>query len=319
MNRKNIRALSILFCILALMIVYGGCTTQVARDDSHTDRFQAGISYPATVERVIDGDTFEVRFTDGTTEKVRLIGVDTPEKAAADNIPGEYGTITDTAYLAEMGNTATGFSRAHLEGKEVILECDAAAGTRDRYGRLLAYTTLPDGTDAGALLLGEGLARVYTAESFYRKGSYLTIQESAQSRKNGIWSYSGSITAPLPAPVPVDTPGTGVFIASVIYDADGDDRMNVTGEYILISNAGPGSTDLSGWSLCESGGFCHTFDSLTLSPGSSVTLHAGNGISTTTDLFWGLPSPVLNNDHDSVVLYDTAGKDISSFAWGTAA
>jgi micrococcal nuclease len=315
MNRKNISALSILFCILALMIVYGGCTIPATRDDTHTDRFQAGIYYPATVERVIDGDTFEARFPDGTTEKVRLIGVDTPEKAAGDNIPGEYGTIADMAYLAEMGNAATEFSRARLEGKEVVLECDAAAGTRDRYGRLLAYTTLSDSTDTGALLLGEGLARVYTAETFYRKGSYLAIQESALSRKTGIWSYSGSITVPLPTPVPIDTPRAGIFIASVIYDADGDDRMNVNGEYIVISNAGPGSTNITGWSLCESGGFCHAFAPLTLSPGSSVTLHTGNGSSNTTDLFWGRSSPVLNNDHDSVVLYDAAGKDISSFAW----
>ncbi len=315
MIRKNIQTLSILFCILTLMIVYGGCTTLVTRDDSHTDRFQAGISYPATAERVIDGDTFEARFIDGTTEKVRLLGVDTPEKAAGDNIPGEYGDIPDTAYLAERGNVATEFSRAHLEGKEVVLECDAAAGTRDRYGRLLAYTTLPDGTDTGALLLSEGLARVYTAETFYRKGSYLAIQESAIAKKTGIWSYSGSITVPLPTPVSIDTPRTGVFIASVVYDAAGDDRMNVNGEYIVISNAGPEHTNLSGWSLCESGGCCHAFAPLTLSPGSSVTLHAGNGSSNDTDLFWGRPSPVLNNDHDSVVLYDTAGNDISTFAW----
>jgi Micrococcal nuclease (thermonuclease) homologs len=316
MNRKNIKIISILFCILALMIVYGGCTVPAARDDSHSDRFRAGISYPATVERVIDGDTFEARFTDGTTEKVRLLGVDTPEKTAEGNIPGEYGSITDTAYLAGMGNMATVFSRAHLEGKEVVLECDAAAGTRDRYGRLLAYATLPDGSDTGALLLGEGLARVYTAGTFYRRDSYLVIQESAISEKTGIWSYSGSVTVPLPTPVPIDTPTAGVFIASVIYDAGGDDRMNVNGEYIVIGNAGPGSTNLSGWSLCESGGFCHTFAPFTLSQGSSVTLHAGNGSSNDTDLYWGRSSPVLNNDHDTVVLRDPVGKDISSFSWG---
>jgi micrococcal nuclease len=316
MVRNNSRTPFILLCILALIIACGGCTVSIGSgNNSPGERFQAGVSYPATVDRVIDGDTFEARFADGTTEKVRLLGVDTPEKTAGENIPGEYGTITDTAYLAEMGNAATEFSRAHFEGKEVVLECDAAAGTRDRYGRILAYTALPDGADTGALLLGEGLARVYTAETFYRKGSYLAIQENAMVKKRGLWSYSGSIPVPLPTPVSVDKPRAGVFIASVIYDAVGDDRMNVNGEYIVISNEGPERTNLSGWSLCESGGYCHIFAPLTLLPGTSVTLHAGNGSSNETDLFWGHSSPVLNNDHDSVVLYDAGGTDISTFAW----
>ncbi len=49
----------------------------------------------AQVSNVVDGDTIDVVFADGSTDRVRILGVDTPETLSA-NSPGEYGDITYT-------------------------------------------------------------------------------------------------------------------------------------------------------------------------------------------------------------------------------
>ena len=65
----------------------------------------------AQVERVIDGDTVRVRF-EGKSCTVRLMGVDTPE------------TKHPTQAVQFFGREATAFTKAHLEGKTVLLEKD---------------------------------------------------------------------------------------------------------------------------------------------------------------------------------------------------
>src|SRR4030066_595806 len=80
--------------------------------------------------RVIDGDTIVVTIG-GQEEKVRLIGVDTPETVHP-NKPVEY-----------FGKEASEFTRRMVEGKQVSLEYDWQR--KDKYGRTLAYVYLKDG------------------------------------------------------------------------------------------------------------------------------------------------------------------------------
>ncbi len=74
-----------------------------------------------TVRRVIDGDTFVLY----SGEKVRLIGVDTPE------------TKHPQKPIQHFGKEASEFTRRMIEGKAILLEYDGKRS--DRYGRLLAY------------------------------------------------------------------------------------------------------------------------------------------------------------------------------------
>lgn len=85
----------------------------------------------ATVERVVDGDTIEVKI-DGEKFKVRLIGVDTPE------------TKHPRKPIEPYGKEASEYTKKKLEGKKVYLEKDVS--DTDRYGRLLRYVwlTKPD-------------------------------------------------------------------------------------------------------------------------------------------------------------------------------
>jgi endonuclease YncB( thermonuclease family) len=91
-----------------------------------------------TVEWVIDGDTVDVRGPDGTEERVRVIGIDAPERE-------QCGYAEATAALAEL-----------VDGREVALVA-GARDDRDRYDRLLRYLDV-DGIDAGLYLIEQGLA-----------------------------------------------------------------------------------------------------------------------------------------------------------------
>ena len=101
----------------------------------------------AKVQRVSDGDTF-VAVVGGRRERIRVIGVDTPESVDP-NRPDE-----------PYGKEASDFAKHHLDGATVRLAGDAEP--RDRYGRMLAYVWLRDGTFWNALLVAEGYAQQLT-------------------------------------------------------------------------------------------------------------------------------------------------------------
>lgn len=100
-----------------------------------SDRSAGGDAW--TVTHVVDGDTFDAR-RGGDTERVRLIGVDTPERGECG-----YGEAADA--LAGM-----------IDGADVALRKGAPTDT-DRYGRLLRYAEV-DGSDVGLALIERGLA-----------------------------------------------------------------------------------------------------------------------------------------------------------------
>lgn len=99
------------------------------------------------VVRVVDGDTFVVDFN-GKEEKVRLIGIDTPESVHPDS-------SKNTA----AGVTASEYTKSLLTGKSVELEFDVQE--RDKYGRLLAYVYV-DGYMLNKKLLQDGYAVIAT-------------------------------------------------------------------------------------------------------------------------------------------------------------
>jgi endonuclease YncB( thermonuclease family) len=92
-------------------------------------------SQTAVVSRVVDGDTLKL----DSGERVRLIGIDTPEPAAC-------GGPEASAWLA-----------AQVTGKRVVL-IPGAQSDRDRYDRLLRYVEL-EGKDLNLALIQEGFAR----------------------------------------------------------------------------------------------------------------------------------------------------------------
>lgn len=134
-----------------------------------------------TVSWIYDGDTLKI----DAIGKVRLIGIDTPEKDGSqrDRYLQKQG-ISSTA-LRRIANEALKFNIAEVKGKRVRLQFDDER--QDRYGRTLAYVYLPDGTLLNRLLIEKGYAVVYRRFDFKLKENFLRAEAAARSRRAGLW------------------------------------------------------------------------------------------------------------------------------------
>jgi micrococcal nuclease len=123
-----------------------------------------------SAQRVIDGDTFVLE----NGERVRLIGVDTPE------------TAHPSKEIEPFAEEASEFAKSMLEGKKVRLEFDVRK--RDRYGRLLAYVYLQDGTFVNAELVRQGYAHAATYPPNVRHAEeFRQWEKEARNKKRGLW------------------------------------------------------------------------------------------------------------------------------------
>ena len=123
-----------------------------------------------SVSRVVDGDTIHVLLASGRDERVRLIGIDTPEVGQC------------------FAARATAAARRLADGRDVMLKGDPTQATRDRYGRLLAYVWLPSGKDLGFQQLAAGVARVYVYDRpFQRLSAYRRAERMGRRRPKNLW------------------------------------------------------------------------------------------------------------------------------------
>ncbi len=128
------------------------------------------------VLRVIDGDTIVV----SPHEKVRLIGVDTPE------------TVHPKKAVECFGKDAKEFTRSAVEGKTVLLVFDQTNSARhhkDKYGRILAYVYLEDGSMLNRELVRQGFAHAYTRFPFRRLVEFRELERAARAQAIGLWSH----------------------------------------------------------------------------------------------------------------------------------
>jgi micrococcal nuclease len=131
-----------------------------------------------TVTYVVDGDTLSVRLDNGRRERVRLIGIDTPERGDC------------------LSGRATGAARGLADDQRVVLRGDATQDTRDRYGRLLAYAWVR-GRDVGFQQVASGLARVYVYDRpFQRLSAYRRAEALGRVKPQNVWR--GCAVAPPP-------------------------------------------------------------------------------------------------------------------------
>lgn len=131
------------------------------------------------VTHIVDGDTLDVDIG-GTEERIRLIGVDTPETVAPNRPVQCYGTEA-SAFLASLVP----------EGTPVRLERDAVA--RDRYGRLLAYVyRAEDDLLVNLALVAQGYADAVTYgdnEALYPE--LVAAEAEARDGGRGLWGICG--------------------------------------------------------------------------------------------------------------------------------
>jgi micrococcal nuclease len=136
------------------------------------------------VKRVVDGDTFEL--SDG--QKVRLLGIDTPEKYESNKLDKDAElSKQDKATVKKLGKLASDYVKGFVEGKNVRLERDPVNDDRDRYGRLLRYVYLEDGTCVNAKIITEGYAQVYDKFPISKLDEFRKLQREARENRRGLW------------------------------------------------------------------------------------------------------------------------------------
>lgn len=170
-HRRSPRALATLLPLLLICAACGGADPPVA----------AGLPGEpnAVVQRVVDGDTLVVE-TGGIEERVRLIGIDTPESVKA-------GTEVECYGKEASANT----EELLPAGTEVVLERDVEV--RDRYDRLLAYVyRATDGMFVNLALVDQGYAQAapYPPNVTYTD-EFAAATRDARKDGRGLWGACG--------------------------------------------------------------------------------------------------------------------------------
>jgi micrococcal nuclease len=157
---------------LAATACASGCQPSTANPPSKT----------AEIVRVVDGDTLIVDDGGEEVDRVRLLGIDTPESVKP-GTPPECGSKRASASLAELAP----------RGSRVRLTTDGDSGdVRDDYGRLLAFVAV-GGRDLGLVQIRRGWADVYAYRDrrFAGRARYERARDRAAGRRVGVHRLCG--------------------------------------------------------------------------------------------------------------------------------
>lgn len=143
----------------------------------------------ATVEKVVDGDTLKLRLSDGSTQRVRLVGIDAPESVAEDE-----------SRNCEEGVEASDYMKS-LVGPGDVVYLQTTESDQDKYGRLLRYVWLTRPTDATdpdevatEMLDGIMVYQGYACSKRYRPDTaynalFDEFMDDAADNERGVYEY----------------------------------------------------------------------------------------------------------------------------------
>jgi micrococcal nuclease len=167
--------------LFVLVILLTGCI-----DSLKQLKYSDNLSESVFVVKVIDGDTIEI-MRNGEVEKIRLVGIDTPEPYSENNKKKWYGLPND--HLKKWGVKAKEYTADRVYMKEVNISYDLIQGNKDDYGRTLAYILI-DNKNLNLELVENGYARVYTEKKSDLYLKLIEAETKARITKVGLWDYS---------------------------------------------------------------------------------------------------------------------------------
>lgn len=193
--RTRRRRRSVAHGILAAMFVVAAMAAKTSSPAqpaySSPYDFTDQVSY--RVKRVIDGDTLELVMA-GREVRVRLVGIDTPERERAGRRAEPYA------------HEATAVLRKLCENRAVYVEYDALCARKDRYGRTLAHLfRAPDGLWLNREMVRLGMSPVYDKYPFSFVDDFRLAECEARATGAGIWSEQST------RPAGRDGPENGVM------------------------------------------------------------------------------------------------------------
>lgn len=168
--------------IIIILIILSTSCIEIFKESNVNNE----ISESATVVKIIDGDTIDVLYN-GEIQKIRLVGIDTPEPYSKNNTKKWYGLPNE--HLNVWGIKAKDYAYERLNNKEVNISYDSIQGKKDEYGRTLAYIIV-DRNNFNLELVENGYARVYTEKSSDLYWKLIEAQTKARINHVGLWDYS---------------------------------------------------------------------------------------------------------------------------------
>lgn len=127
------------------------------------------------VINVVDGDTIKTSIR-GNVETIRLLAIDTPE------------TVDPRKPVQCFGKEASNKMKDFVSGKYVKLIDDRSQGNRDKYGRLLRYVYLEDGTFINAEMVKQGYAFSYKQYPTRYLEQFNKYEKEAREKNLGLWN-----------------------------------------------------------------------------------------------------------------------------------
>ena len=168
----------IVLIAILIMIASSGCLEGEIIYEEIVEEFQSIIelilgfdnqlTFNATVINIVDGDTIDVEKETGNIHRIRLLGVDTPERNEL------------------WRNEATQFTKSVLYNNDVIVVFDGQTREKCKFGRYLAYIYIND-ANFNAQLLKNGYAKIRDCD-FKLKNDFLAYERIARDKEIGLWS-----------------------------------------------------------------------------------------------------------------------------------
>lgn len=211
-------------------------------EDTATDTSKSPIQLETvSVTKGIDGDTIGVTTKDGQYQKVRLIGVNTPES---------------TTQHEQYGEDASNYTKSQLVGKIVYLEKDT--GDKDTYNRLLRYVWIEPPTEItdteiknkmfNAILAYNGYAQQMTVQPNVKYAEYFkNFCADARNNSRGLWAINinGTTKGDTIAQVDNSSAGSDVGASTSSTSTSSTSQTTINNESNTSQNSSGASSSIS--------------------------------------------------------------------------
>jgi len=289
----------------ALRIVVLSPPAQRFGDDLNTNSVMLRISY-GTINFLFTGDA-------GSEAETALLKSGYAPDAQILKV-GHHGSMysSSPAFIArvhpEIAIISLGrdnpYGHPHKQAVDILTEAGATIYRTDRDGTILVRSDgisymVKTGKDIG------GLVPTLTPKPQVTGTSAVIVPTIPALPPAAI---NISISQPSIA-IPQIGNATAVVIRATQFNAPGDDRENVNGEWVQLTNRGNDTVILAGWTLSDNSRIpLYTFPAMLLVPNETITIFSGTGTLNNTALFMGKTEPVWGNSGDIAILKDGSGK-----------
>ncbi len=296
---------------------------QRSGDDLNADSMVLRISY-GTIDFLMSGDL-------GGEGEDALIRSGYPLEAEILKI-GHHGSSSSTSpgFLARIGpeigvlfaGEDNPYGHPHRETLDLLKKGGVKVYRTDRDGTVLVRTdgmsySVKTETDDPGILNVTGPGEITRVTPIFTVPT-LPALEPFPFPQATLPPIPANLTIPVPVLIaPQIGNASSIYISATQFDAPGDDRLNLNGEWVKVTNKGNDTVLIAGWTLSDKDqNTLYTFPAILLLPAESVTVFSGSGTMNSTSLFMGKAEPVWGNNGDIAFLKDGRGTIIDQRSEG---